>query len=960
MQNYGHEDYNYDGEAPASEGGGRSLPQVPGVRPLVNPQAEGEVDPNLYPEAKEATNKIRGKSDFLEYLFGTVDQELLTVKTFYFFFYSAFGSLFPLMGVYFKQMGMNAGQCGLLIGLRPFIEFLSAPFWGSLADRWQKGKLILLASLSCWIIFTLPLGFIQPPPINCMTYMDNGCYLKVPDQEQRIEKRSVDLDEFYQPQEDAEYLEVAANVVFERLRRSTDDNEILEQDMSAAEEPVRSSYDLIGNEVKESVVDPIGNGAKNSYDLVSNRVRRQATSEGSDGSLSYQQLVFGEKPKDTTGPGVDFEAMGQVNRPADILEYKRFLKNEPVNDGRGPKKAYTIVKTRAKPAPPKIMVKRDVASSENDFLQDHRYQKPSGMNHLRKLMLVEENDDLRDKAALHTRSRRSVKCSCASMKKSPCPVTYAFNYNEKENSGWVKPRFSSIVYRLPDIQKTFFLLLLLVIVGEFFAAPAITLADSAVITLLGEDADRYGHQRMFGSLGWGLAMFFVGIALDHSTAFPDHPCGPDTKEKNYTICFAIFSVLMGAALITATQINFKYDFVAAEPEIAKVPTEPTREEQLQSQLSQQLNLPGLQDSSANIDPKPQPPEGKTKMFAQTTKEIPEWVTVLKQFKNVKCASFLFVAWFMGFGIGLIFTFLFWHLQDHGGSPTLFGVASVINHISEIFAYFFSFKLIRQIGHVKVLCLGLGGNILRFLYISWLESPWWVLPFEFIQGITHAAVWAACCSYIAHNTPPQLRSSAQGVLQGLHHGLGRGCGAVIGGMFVASYGTVVTFQAYGLICAVVLAAFIFINFYRKDTGFVSELPQTEDPHQIAEATHLAPHGVPSNAIPRALSSSRLHELANQEPGYGATYQTTGGNLDIPGGGTNPNNPFLSGGGGSGGGGGFNYGVTGKGEDEFIRRSFQTYSEVVGTEFDLVKPPPVVTHLHAQQPCTNPFHQHDYDW
>lgn len=70
---------------------------------------------------------------------------------------------------------------------------------------------------------------------------------------------------------------------------------------------------------------------------------------------------------------------------------------------------------------------------------------------------------------------------------------------------------------------------------------------------------------MFGSLGWGLAMFFVGIALDHSTAFPDHPCKPDEREKNYTICFAIFSVLMGAALITATQINFKYDFAPAEP-----------------------------------------------------------------------------------------------------------------------------------------------------------------------------------------------------------------------------------------------------------------------------------------------------------------------------------------------------------------------------------------------------------
>jgi len=40
------------------------------------------------------------------------------------------------------------------------------------------------------------------------------------------------------------------------------------------------------------------------------------------------------------------------------------------------------------------------------------------------------------------------------------------------------------------------------------------------------------------------------------------------------------------------------------------PAEPTQEEKLQSQLSQQLNLPGLQDSSAAVDPKPQPPEGK--------------------------------------------------------------------------------------------------------------------------------------------------------------------------------------------------------------------------------------------------------------------------------------------------------------------------------------------------------------
>lgn len=131
----------------------------------------------------------------------------------------------------------------------------------------------------------------------------------------------------------------------------------------------------------------------------------------------------------------------------------------------------------------------------------------------------------------------------------------------------------------------------------------------------------------------------------------------------------------------------------------------------------------------------------------------------------------------------------------------------------------------------MLCLGLVGNILRFLYISWLRNPWWVLPFEFMQGITHAAVWAACCSYIAHNTPQQLRSSAQGVLQGVHHGLGRGCGAVFGGVFVNYFGSTATFRGYGFFCMLVLAAFVFVNFYRKEEGFVSDIPQTEDPRQV---------------------------------------------------------------------------------------------------------------------------------
>lgn len=171
----------------------------------------------------------------------------------------------------------------------------------------------------------------------------------------------------------------------------------------------------------------------------------------------------------------------------------------------------------------------------------------------------------------------------------------------------------------------------------------------------------------------------------------------------------------------------------------------------------------------------------------------------------------------------------------------------------------------------MLCLGLAGNVVRFLYISYLSRPWWVLPFEFVQGVTHAAVWAACCSYIAHGAPPGLRSSAQGVLQGLHHGLGRGCGAVIGGIAVAKWGTTRTFAGYGLLCGVVLVVFAFINFRDggDGIGMGEGAPGADDEARaVAEAGVLAPHGVPSNPLPRALSSTRLTDLAHHDQ-YGAT-------------------------------------------------------------------------------------------
>ncbi|OXU27996.1 hypothetical protein TSAR_001295 [Trichomalopsis sarcophagae] len=52
-----------------------------------------------------------------------------------------------------------------------------------------------------------------------------------------------------------------------------------------------------------------------------------------------------------------------------------------------------------------------------------------------------------DDEEIFLRYRRSTKQ--VSVGQSPVSVSYAINYMEKEHKGWVKPVFSSIVYRLP-------------------------------------------------------------------------------------------------------------------------------------------------------------------------------------------------------------------------------------------------------------------------------------------------------------------------------------------------------------------------------------------------------------------------------------------------------------------------------------------------------------------------------
>lgn len=68
----------------------------------------------------------------------------------------------------------------------------------------------------------------------------------------------------------------------------------------------------------------------------------------------------------------------------------------------------------------------------------------------------------------------------------------------------------------------------------------------------------------------------------------------------------------------------------------------------------------------------------------------------------------------------------------------------------------------------------------------LELGWQSVN-NYWTGLTHAAVWAAGVSYMTQAIPEENKPTAQMILQSLHLAVGRGCGTVIGGIFISSYG-----------------------------------------------------------------------------------------------------------------------------------------------------------------------------
>lgn len=93
--------------------------------------------------------------------------------------------------------------------------------------------------------------------------------------------------------------------------------------------------------------------------------------------------------------------------------------------------------------------------------------------------------------------------------------------------------------------------------------------------------------------------------------------------------------------------------------------------------------------------------------------------------------------------------------------TLQGLVMTIQSFGgELPFFFISGWFINKIGHVNAMTLVLFAFGIRLTLYSVLTNPWWVLPIEFMQGITFGIFFAAMAMYASIVAPSGTAATLQ--------------------------------------------------------------------------------------------------------------------------------------------------------------------------------------------------------
>ncbi|XP_018328123.1 uncharacterized protein LOC108738985 isoform X2 [Agrilus planipennis] len=296
-----------------------------------------------------------------------------------------------------------------------------------------------------------------------------------------------------------------------------------------------------------------------------------------------------------------------------------------------------------------------------------------------------------------------------------------------------------------EFDSTFWYFVLLMSAGTILFNVVNSISDAVCFDMVGDSHD-YGQQRVWGTIGWGFAAMVSGFAVDWWSPGP---------AKSYTPALIVMTIFIILDVIACTK----------------------------------LKLP-------NIDPP-----------TNIVKDLRELLS------STSTTAFLVFVTIAGVLDGVLIYFLLWYVEDLALEAQTANVKVVEGFVvaaetlgTEILFFAIAGKILDKIGYQTCMSLCFINYGVRFGLIALVQSPWWIVPVEYVmQGPTYGLMYSTIVSYANKISPPGMSATTQGIVAGLDDGVGYSIGSLLGGFLYKTFGGRCSFSLFAIgsfLCALV--------------------------------------------------------------------------------------------------------------------------------------------------------------
>ena len=259
----------------------------------------------------------------------------------------------------------------------------------------------------------------------------------------------------------------------------------------------------------------------------------------------------------------------------------------------------------------------------------------------------------------------------------------------------------------------FLYLFLVCLFGTLLSCPGLALGDAAAVCLLrrNNEVHKYGKQKKWASIGWGLSAFAFGAIVSNRYFCPYVP--GQKARIDYSLCFYGSITLKLLALFSGLFLDFDMNG-------------------------------GTDDEKSTKNDKPS-----------------GVIAAIKAVREPCYLAFFVIVLYSGMTFGMILGFFFWHLEDCSAPHILFSIIPVVRCIADVIMYTVSPIVITKIGVQNLIYLVLVGYITRLICYTFITSPWYFLPLELLSGLTSAGGWAAFVAFVGYHSVEGAPATLQG-------------------------------------------------------------------------------------------------------------------------------------------------------------------------------------------------------